>query len=111
MEPETYVRVLEARLTAVDRLEQERRGGDPIPDEAFLSARQIYLATGPIARMSAAPLSREEQLLAPELIGFEEALNSACLHLLTVLGFTLLTPAGLPVEGAPSWAPPVGVGR
>jgi hypothetical protein len=98
MTPETYVRVLEARLTAVRRLAQERSGGDPIPDDAFLSARQMYLATGPTARLTAAPLSRDEQLLAPELIDLQGSMNSACVHLLTLLGFALLTPAGLPVD-------------
>lgn len=103
--PEAYVRTLEARLVAVRRLENER-GENPIPDDAFLSARQMYLTTGPTARAAAAPLSRDEQLLTPELVGVDVAINSACVHLLTLVGFALASPNGLPVGRHPSGSPP-----
>lgn len=106
MTPETYVRVVQARLEAVRCLAAVAPVDKPIPDDVFLAARQTYLTTGPTARMAAAPLSREEHILAPAQMPAEEIINSACLHLLTVLGFALLAPNRLPVGGSPTWPAP-----
>lgn len=90
MTPEAFVRVLEARLAAAEALIDPR--GEKVPAEAFESARSMYLSTGPTARATAAPLLPEAQVLAPESVGMEETINSACLHLLTLLGFALTAP-------------------
>ncbi len=92
MEPRTYVRVLEARLEATRRLRAEAgdKGQTAIADATFYSARQHYALLGPPAAHDPGVLHGDRHESPANAGVFEAMVNTACLHLLTLLGLELL---------------------
>jgi hypothetical protein len=45
---------------------------------------------GPPAHLAAGPSGAEKREVEPKLLGFEAMVNTACLHLLTLVGLELL---------------------
>jgi hypothetical protein len=102
MTPESYVRLVEARTTALQRLQE-------IPDDVYLDARSSYLTTGPTAALAQAALAQDVRPTTPGQMfkEFEKTTNRACLDLLTLLGLTLMIPRRTTPD-RPSWLAPTG---
>jgi hypothetical protein len=82
--PESYVRILEARITALHQLPD-------LPDELFQEARISYQSFGPTGELTRAALDPRTQISAPAsfVTRFKRATNQSCLDLLTLLGILL----------------------
>lgn len=84
---EDYVQMVLARLHAVGQLEQA-------PSEMFVKARDAYRMIGPLTDPENTKIDVEGNLVSLEELGarqasFEEAMNRACIDLITLLGLEL----------------------